>query len=151
MRLLCLILLLSVVGSCATKPSRRPMIPLVIVGSDGSWSGTIRHSGLRVSGPINLTQPKPLVLGEGVGTVLLNTSTLEGHWVSFWIEPGVCEARGRSYPYRVQAGGYRSCITDPPRSRDAAGVDALNAQCGKAPRFRLQGCAAHERSRSRRR
>jgi hypothetical protein len=92
-------------SACATPISvKQPVLPLDLVGVDGPWLGSVDAHMLRIDDPrggLLRTHPEHVV--EGRTTVLVNTVTDDGRYISMSIDRRPCSARGQSYPFTVSA------------------------------------------------
>jgi hypothetical protein len=99
------------------------MLPMTLVSDEG-WSGRITAVGLTVEGasrPVSVAKAEHL--SHGGGTLLLNSRTDQGEYVSLWVQADRCVAGGRTYPYALSA-----CVAAVPKAGDCL--------------VRLKGCAA---------
>ena len=91
------------VAACATKPQRRRMLPLDIVGADGSWRASIRGETFTVQGgPKPLVIRKAGVLSAGRNSVLLNSRAPGGRYVSLLVEEAPCRGAGRASAFTAR-------------------------------------------------
>lgn len=119
---------LVLLAACATTPPR--LLPLILASDEG-WSGRITEVGLTLEGtsrPISVARAGHL--SHGGGTLLLNSVTDQGEYISLWVQLDRCEAGGKAYPYSLSA-----CV------QAAPGV----GEC----LLRLKGCAVPSDSRFR--